>query len=172
LNFDFRLIMANRAPDFFRQLNEQLLEQLEEFARQPGRQGDELLQWLEEHGVKTSRSAVYRWLQDFRLEDRTQRASQVARSYLEAARQSDPTAVSQAALQKFQELLFDKLVETDELSTGDLMKLSIAMKTGLNAQQIIGELKTRFDQAAKALTDGRRAITNEDIAAVRKAVFG
>ena len=35
-----------RSPDFFRQLNEQLLEQLEEYARQPGRQGEEVVEWV------------------------------------------------------------------------------------------------------------------------------
>jgi hypothetical protein len=77
-----------RSPDFFRQLNEQLLEQLEEYARQPGRTGDEVLEWLTDRKVQTSRAAVYRWLQDFRLEDRTRRAGEVARMYLDAARES------------------------------------------------------------------------------------
>jgi hypothetical protein len=166
--------MVNRSPDFFRQMNEQLMEQMEEFARQPGRQGDEVLEWLEKQGVKTSRTAVYRWLQDFRLEDRTRRASEVARTYLDAAREADPMAVSQASLQKFQELLFDKLVENNELSTGDLMKISIALKTGLNSQQLIGELRTRFDaemgKIRAATKDGK--ISAEAIAEAGKRIFG
>lgn len=164
-----------RGPEFFRQLSEQLLEQLEEHARQPGRTGDQVHEWLAERGVTTSRSSVYRWFQDFRLEDRTRRASEVAAGYLRVAEESDPQAVTQASLRKFNELVFDALVQGDgELSTGDLMKLSIALKTGLGAQQIVNELR-RVGREEMAKLQGeakRRAITPEDIERVSKAVFG
>jgi hypothetical protein len=87
-----------RSPDFFRNLTEQRLEELEEFARQPGRTGSEVHEWLKGHGVQTSERSVYRWLQDFRLEDRTRRASEVARTYLDAAREADPAAIAEASL--------------------------------------------------------------------------
>lgn len=164
-----------RQPEFFRSLNEQLLEQLEEYARQPGRTGDEVHEWLTERQVQTSRSSVYRWLQDFRLEDRTRRASEVARQYLAAAQEADPQALTEASLRKFNELVFDALANGErELSTGDLMKLSVALKTGLNAQQLVHDLRRiGREEMAKLSGEARtRQITAEDIERVSKAVFG
>jgi hypothetical protein len=142
--------MANRAPDFFRNLTEQLLEQLEEVARQPGVKGDEVLAWLEAHGVKTSRSAVYRWLQDFRLEDRTRRASEVARSYLDAAREADPQAVSEASLKKFEELVFDYLVGAEAADAKDLMFIASAMRTGLGSRKELLDLRKKVSDLQAA----------------------
>jgi Fe2+ or Zn2+ uptake regulation protein len=146
-----------RSPDFFRQLNEQLLEQLEEYARQPGRTGDEVLEWLTDRKVQTSRAAVYRWLQDFRLEDRTRRAGEVARMYLDAARESDPHAVTEASLRKFEELVFDHLVSTDETDAKDLFFVAQAMKTGLGSRKELVEMKRRQTEAVKAAEETVKA---------------
>lgn len=164
----------SRSPDFFRQLNEQLLEQLEEFARQPGRTGDEIVEWLDSRQILASRSAVYRWWQDFKLEDRTRRASEVAKSYLATIGETDPSAITQASLRKFNEMIFDTLASGDELSTSDLMKISIALKTGLNAQQLVNELKDKGRQQLESLkaTAKEKVITPEMIESVSKAVFG
>src|SRR5687768_10261103 len=114
-----------RDPDFFRRLNEQLLEQLEEHARQPGRTGDEVFDWLTEREVKTSRSAVYRWLQDFRLEDRTRRAAVLSDTLVTAAKESGGLAIQDAALLQLSHLIFDAAVNTDGVSADDLNSLSL-----------------------------------------------
>ena len=164
----------NRQPDFFRQLNEQALEAMEEYARQPGRTGDEVFDWLEARKVKTSRSAVYRWLQDFRLEDRTRRASETARVYLDAARQGDPHAVTEASLRKFEELVFDFMVNAEEPDAKDLMFVASAMKTGLGSRKELIELNKHGREVMGKLAGEarRRTLTAEDIEAAAKVVFG
>ncbi|MGN6727957.1 MAG: phage protein Gp27 family protein [Tepidisphaeraceae bacterium] len=164
-----------RQPDFFRQMNEQLLEQLEEYAREPGRYGTEVLQWLTERGVKTSRSAVYNWFEDWRMEERNRRATDMARDYLAAAKAADPTAVSEAALMKFEELVLEHLMSAESGDAGELMKIAVAMKTGAGTRRELLELKQRgnaeLDKLKKAAT-AKRQITAEDIENVRKKVFG
>jgi hypothetical protein len=167
-----------RSPDFFRSLNEQLLEQLEEYARQPGRTGDEVFAWLTERKVQTSRSAVYRWLQDFRLEDRTRRASEVARSYLEAAREADPQAVSEASLRKFEELVFDHLVSTDATDAKELMFIATAMRTGLGSRKELLDLREkvkelqRKQQAAIEAAEKAGQAGIDPVAAIKKVLLG
>lgn len=163
-----------RQPEFFRQMNEQLLEQLEEFARQPGRIGDEVVEWLTKNKVAASRSAVYRWLQDFRLEDQTRRASEIARTYLDAAREADPHAVTEASMRKFEEMVFDWMASTEAADAKDLMFIASAMKTGLGSRKNLIELK-RLGQEQLGKLAGeakKRQITPEDIERVSKAVFG
>jgi hypothetical protein len=171
-----------RDPEFFRQFEAagkaagvdaaRFRELLEEGARQPGRTGDEVVEWLEAKGVKASRSAVYRWLQDFRLEDRTARASETARTYLDACRAADPTAVSEASLRKFEELVFEHLANTDETDSKDLMFIATAMKTGLGSRKEIIELKRRQAEAVKqaesAASEGKSA--PDVVATIKKAL--
>lgn len=162
-----------RSPDFFRSLNEQLLEQLEEFARQPGQTGDKVLDWLSGEGIKASRSAVYRWLQDFRLEDRTRRASETARAYLDAARASDPQAVTEASLRKFEELVFDHLVGTDATDAKDLMMIASAMKQGLGSRKDLIELRKQQAEAVKtAEAAAKSGASAADVVGVIKTALG
>ncbi len=161
-------------------LNEQALEALEEFARQPGRQGDEVLEWLGGRGVKTSRTAVYRWLQDFRLEDRTKRSSEVARSYLEAAREADPQAVSEASLKKFEELVFDYLVGAEEADAKDLMFIASAMRTGIGSRKELLDLRKKVQELESRMNAAKTnlgkelagVIPQERIDAAGKRIFG
>lgn len=163
-----------RQPDFFRQMNEQLVEQLEEYARQPGRTGNDVLDWLTERQVKTSRSAVYSWLQDFRVEWRHRRATDAARQYLDAARSSDPTIVTEAALKKFEELVLEYMMSAEESDAKDLMFIASAMKTGLGSRKDIIELKRKGREQMEQLasTAKQKQITPEMIEQVSKAVFG
>lgn len=162
-----------RSPDFFRQLNEQTLEALEERARQPGVKLDEIVSWLNMNGVEASRSAVGRWWQDFRLEDRTRRAHEVARQYLATARETDPTAVTEASLRKFEELVFEALSSGDELDSGELLKLAMAMKAGLGSRKEIVELRRQQVEAVKeAEAAARSGGTAADVVDTIKRALG
>lgn len=163
-----------RGPDFFKQMTQAQIDALEEFARHPGKTVDDVAGYLADQQVRTSRSAVHRWLQDFRLWDRNNRAKEIARSYMQAAAGEDDSAIADASLRKFNELLFETLASGDELDTGDLLKISVALKTGLGARQLVNELKARGIAQLNELKGQatRRAITPEDIERVSKAVFG
>jgi hypothetical protein len=138
--------MANRAPDFFRQLNEQLLEQLEEYARQPGRQGEEVQAWLADRKVSASRSAVYRWLQDFRLEDNTRRAAAMTRSFIAAVKDADGMQVMDAAILQTGQMIFElgsRVADGGDVTVSDVGGLSLALQRLMLAKA--REEKTRTE---------------------------
>lgn len=162
-----------RGPDFFRQLTEQTLEALEEYARQPGRTGDEAHDWLAERAVKTSRSAVYRWFQDFRLEDKTRRAAEVAKGYLAAAREADPASVTEASLRKFEELVFDWTVQAEDPNAQELLFIANAMKSGLGSRRELVDLRRKQADALKAADEqARTGASAGDVVATIKTALG
>jgi hypothetical protein len=163
-----------RGPDFFKQMSVEQIDALEEFARHRGKSVDDVTGYLADLQIRTSRSAVGRWLQDFRMWDRSNRAKEIAKSYMQAAAGDDDAAVADASLRKFNELLFETLASGEELDTGDLLKISVALKTGLGARQLVNDIKTRGVAQLNELKGeaNKRAITAEDIERVSKAVFG
>jgi hypothetical protein len=169
-----------RQPDFFRQINEQLLEQLEEFARQPGCKGDEVLAWLESHSVKTSKSAVYRWLQDFRMEDDSRRTQALARAKLATIAEGDSQAVSEASLRLLDDRLLGVLANGEELSPKELLAMSAAVNNGLKSRrelidlrEQVRQLETKLKNASAQVDEAFKGkVRPEDIAAARKAIFG
>lgn len=163
-----------RSPDFFKQLTAETLGELEEFARQPGRTVDECAGWCQDKAIQTSRSAVGRWLQDFRLADQNARAKELAAEYLRTASGGDATSITEASLRKFNELVFTALASGEELAPGELMKLSIALKTGLNAASLIENMKRDGREQMEKLKGQakQKTITPEMIEACSKAVFG
>jgi hypothetical protein len=69
-------------------LNSVELEELEAFAREPGRTIDECRDWLKARGFALSRSSVGRWLADFKAELRQARlggSAEVGRSIVSSA---------------------------------------------------------------------------------------
>ena len=139
-----------RGPDFFQEMTAPQIEALEEFARHPGKTIDDVHKYLADIQVRTSRSSVHRWLQDFRLWDKTQRAADVAKSYMQAASGSDPTAVTEASLRKFNELVFEALTSGDELDSLDLRRIAGALKTGLDAQHAVNTLRKQQAEAIRS----------------------
>lgn len=162
-----------RGPDFFKQMSVEQIDALEEYARHPGRTVDDVAGYLQDAGVKTSRSAAGRWLQDFRIWDKQQRAADVAKRYLDVARGSDPTAVTEASLRKFEELVLERLMAGDELTADELAKLSQAMRAGLGSRKDILELRAKQAEAVKqaeaAAKSGKSAV---DVVATIKAALG
>jgi hypothetical protein len=162
-----------RGPDFFRKLSAEQIERLEEFARHPGKTIDEVAGFLADQQVRTSRSAVGRWLQDFRLWDRNQRASNVARSYLDAARTTDPTAITEASLRKFEELVMERLMSGEEMTGDELAKLAQAMRAGIGSRKEIIELKRQQADAVKAAEQAAKSGKSAtDVVATIKQALG
>jgi ribonuclease D len=169
-----------RAPEFFRQINEQLLEQLEEYARQPGRKGDEVLAWLEARDVKTSKSAVYRWLQDFRMEDDSRRTAAMARARLATVAEGDSQAVSEASMRLLEDRVLGVLADGEPLSAKELQALSFTIGNGVKSRRLlidlrdqVRELETKLKNASDQVDEAFKGkVRPEDIAAARKAIFG
>jgi hypothetical protein len=115
---------------------------------------------------------VYRWLQDFRLEDRTRRASEVARQYLSAARDADPTAVTEASLRKFEERVFEWLVSDEDASAEDLASIANAMKRGIGSRREVIELKRQQAEAVKTAEAAAKsgASATDVVVTIKKAL--
>ncbi len=149
----------------------QTLRDLEAFATR-GRTVDEVHEWLQAKGFTLGRTAVWTWLDSFRLEDSTRRASEVSTAYLQAAADTDDTAVAAATLKKFQELVFDFVVRQDQADAGDLLKIAVAMRQGLGSQKAISDLKAKQAEAIKAaeaaVTTGASA--GDVVATIKKAL--
>ncbi len=170
--------MANRAPEFFRQLNEQTLEALEEYARQPGRMGDAVQAWLAERGVTASRSAVYRWLQDFRMEDDSRRTAAMARAKLASIADGDAQAVSEAAMRLLDDRVLGVLAEGEVLSAKELLALSGTIQTGLRSRRELLDLREQVrgleakQKAAVAAAEKAEKTGNDPVAAIKKVLLG
>lgn len=161
-----------RGPDFFKAMTQEQIDALEEYARHPGKSVDDVTGYLADAHVRASRSAVGRWLQDFRLWDRQQRAADVARQYLEAARSSDPTAVTEASLRKFEELLLERLMSGEELDGDELAKIAQAMRAGIGSRKDVIELKRQQADAVKTAEAAAKsgASATDVVATIKKAL--
>jgi hypothetical protein len=65
--------------------------------------------------------------------------------------------VTEASLRKFEELVFDHLVSTDETDAKDLFFVAQAMKTGLGSRKELVEMKRRQTEAVKAAEETVKA---------------
>jgi hypothetical protein len=114
-------------------LNSEELAELEAFAREPGRTGEECHAWLTARGFVLSLSAVYGWLADFREKLQVERfsgASQLAKAIMGAA-QGSGVAINDAAITQIGQMIFTmagNLSAGGELGVDDLNKLSLAMQ--------------------------------------------
>jgi hypothetical protein len=167
-------------------LAEEDREAFRDLLRKPSSTIDGMCDWLAEHGYEISRTAVRNYRTNFNeVLEGVRRSSEMARDFVNIAKNAGGADLAGASLSRFQQLLMEKLMSLsndDEdgeggggLDAGELMKLSIALKTAVGAQQGIEELKAdyqkRFNAEAGKLA-GKHSITQEDIDVVRKAVFG
>lgn len=135
-------------------LAEEHREMFRELLRQPAMTIDGLCEWLGAKGYRISRSAVGGYRQNFNkvLED-VRRSSEMAGAFVEMAKKSGGAELAGASLSRFQQLLMEKLMslssEEDGIDAGELMKLSIALKTAVGAQRGIEELRMEFAKKQK-----------------------
>lgn len=130
------------------------LESFRALMRQPAMTIDGLCEWLGVKGYRISRSSVGGYRQNFNkvLED-VRRSSEMAGAFVQMAKNSGGAELAGASLSRFQQLLMEKLMslssEQDGVDAGELMKLSIALKTAVGAQQGIEELRLEFAKKQK-----------------------
>ncbi|MCC6425120.1 MAG: hypothetical protein IT447_16725 [Phycisphaerales bacterium] len=163
------------------QLNAAELEELEAFAREPGRTVDEVHQWLLERGFTMARSSAGRWMTGFRKQiqaERFGRSAELAAAIKGAVAAGDFANVADAAVMQITQAIFEQAANLDaegKVKSSDLLNMATALKAAVGGKrQILDLAAAKFDaEATKLAAAGtRRAITEADIAAVRKAVFG
>jgi hypothetical protein len=150
----------------------------EQLARQPGTTIDDLWEWLRGKGFSIARSSVARHKRSFdELSASVRRSSETAAAFASVAKDAGIAGLADASLGRFQQLLMEKLFQMDseeELSAGDLMKLSMALKTAVGAKNAIMDLQSKFDAVMAEKTSKRTdgTISAEDITDARKRIFG
>jgi hypothetical protein len=163
-------------PDFFAQLSREELDALEKFAREPSSTVDKCLEWLLAHGYRASRSAVGRWKQGFDMRERFSRSRELAGAMKTAMEGGSFDDVAAAANMQLVNLVFEQsvLMQADEAVDGDTveaMTRSLKNLVGTKAQHT-KMLAEKFDSETRKLVAQKRALTQQDIDDVRKAVFG
>jgi hypothetical protein len=164
-------------------LNGREVEDLEAFAREPGRTVDECHQWVLERGYTLARSSVGRWKQTFDEQisaERFAKSGAFARVVTDAGREAGGVAIAEATLSQVGQVLFEqsmRLQADGAIPTADLVNITNAIKTTVATRQGIEKLKAEFaerdrkaiEQAERAATSGKSA---SDVIAVMKAALG
>ena len=156
----------------------QELEELEKFVRdRPGRKVDEVHEWLLAKGYVIGRTAVHNWKAEFEANDRMRSAAEISRNFLAAGKEEGAAEIASASLLKFQQILFEHLLGADDADAGELMKLSISLKTAVQAGRHIEELREQFETKQKnALAEaeklGREGATGEMVVAKVREYLG
>jgi hypothetical protein len=133
------------------------LDELESFAREPGRTVDECYDWMLAHGFTLSRAAVGTWKQRFTLTDRFGAANGMARALMDAAKAGGTVAISDAATLQLSQMVFEQLSAMQsgvngkpaQIDTKELMIASMALKNLITGKRHIEKLKTEIGEALK-----------------------
>jgi hypothetical protein len=136
-------------------LSEEHRAAYEELLRQPGTTIDDLWEWLSEHGYTIGRSSVARHRKNFdEVLNGVRQSAELARAFGDVAKEGGVAGLSEASLGRFQQLLMEKLFSMDAdgeegLDSGELMKLSIALKGAVATKQQIEALKAEYAERQK-----------------------
>jgi hypothetical protein len=129
-------------------LSRDQLDELEAYCREPGTLVDEVVKWMAERGHKISRTAAWNWKREFELRDRTRRAADLSGALVAAASERGGSAdLAAASLVRFQQMLFEHLLEAGEADAGDLMRLGQALRAAVSTGAGIEDLRQRQNRA-------------------------
>jgi hypothetical protein len=157
------------------------LEELEAFAREPGRTVDETHEWLQARGFTVSRTGVWNWKRKFDeqvLAERFARSSELASALKGAVEGGRFGDVADAAVMQLTQVVFEQAARLDadgSVKSGDLLNMAISLKSLVGSkQQLTRMLAEKFDAEMSKEAQKRpdRTITSEQIAEARKRIFG
>lgn len=125
------------------------LDQLEEFAREPGRTVDECHEWLQARGYTIGRTAVMNWKGEFLIQDKFRVGGDLARATLEAAKENGVASIADAAGLQIGQMLFEAMVRGQEagvLDTKDLVNLTAGLKNVITGSRHLEKLKAEVKE--------------------------
>lgn len=156
------------------------LSQLEDFAREPGRKVDQIYDWLQAHGYQVGRTAAYNWLRNFRENDRFTASGEVAKAIMEASKGKDAVAISDAAVMKLAQVVFEGslTLQADEmLDTRDVQRMTAALKNVITSKRHLEKLQEEMESkqklaAAEAEKLAKSGGTATDVVAKVREILG
>jgi uncharacterized protein YktA (UPF0223 family) len=156
--------------------NSSELEELEAYARDPGRTVDECHEWMQAHGYTLSRSAVGEWLRKFRMTDRYRASGDLANTLVETAKAQGVVAISDATALQLQTMIFDRSLEAQagkQIEAKELLSLSRAFKTVVSGKRGVEQLKVEVAAAlATAEKQAKEGKSAADVVSVIKQSLG
>lgn len=159
------------------------LDQLEAFAREPGRTIDECHEWLQAQGFTMSRGAVHNWKRDFDaqvLQERFSRSGELARALKSAVADKGFEDVADAAVMQLTQVVFEqasKLEADGEIDPLDVQRMTKSLANLVGGKVVLTKIfAAKFEREMREMRSKQQAapgtISEDDIAKVRKAVFG
>jgi hypothetical protein len=160
-------------------LSRQELDELEIFAREPGRSYDEIHDWLLSHGFTVGRTAAGNWYREFKsllMKERFSRSGELAQVIKTAIQGGQLEDVADAAAMQLTQVVFEQsaqLQEDGEIDTGDVLKMTMALRNLVKSKEgLVKLLAAKLEREMRALKGKGKTIDDQTIADVRKAVFG
>ena len=160
-------------------LGREELDALEAFAREPGRSYDEVHEWLLSRGYTLGRTAAGNWKREFdarMMRERFSRSGELAAAIKGAVDGGKFEDVAEAATMQLTQVVFEQAAQLQ--ADGKLDPLDVQRMTKSLANLVTGKaglmklLAARMEREMRAAKDKGRAIDDQTIADVRKAVFG
>jgi hypothetical protein len=142
---------------------------------------DDGVEWLAARGYEVSRKAVWSHRKNFEeVLNGVRQSAEVAKAFTQVAKESGVSGMNDAILARFQQLQMEwafAQLNGGELTPEDMERFAKSMNQAASAAQRNEDLRKKFDEAMQLLqsrsdkkSDGK--ITAEDVAEVRRAIFG
>lgn len=148
-------------------LDAKALEELEAFAREPGRTVDEVWQWMKDRGHELSRTAAWNWQRSFNerlMAERFSRSGELAAAIRDAAKRGGAVAISEAAMLQLSQVIFEqaaKLEADGDVDSRDLLRLTSSIKSLMDSTQRAEQIKTEYERrTAAAVEEASKAVRN------------
>ena len=141
-------------------LNSSELEELETFAREPGRTHEEIGGYLQDHGHTVSKSSVGRWKQMFDqrvMAERMSGAGGLASAFMRAAQADGGLQIPDAAVLQLAQMIFEKgasLANGGDVQVEDLNHMALSLQRLMLAKARVEKTRTEMqDREHKALAE-------------------
>jgi hypothetical protein len=171
-----------KVDELLAELTAEEVEEYKAILRQPAATIDDLMEWFAGKDCKVSRGAVWKHRRNYQdVLDGVKQSAELARAFGQVVRETGVTGMNDAIMGRFQQLQMEwafTQLDGGALSPEDLERFAKSMNQAASAAQRNEDLRERFESAMKAIQAraegraGKSAITDDDIAEVRKAVFG
>jgi hypothetical protein len=142
-------------------LSREELDELETFAREPGRTVLECFEWLAARGFVLSHGAVGNWKKDFHLTDQFASSNASARALMDAAKSGGAVAIGDAAALQLSQMLFEQMTvaaSSGKVTAKDLWAMSMALKNTITSkrhlEKLRGEVADALAEAEKSAKSG------------------
>lgn len=153
------------------------LDQLEAFAREPGRTVDECWMWMTvDHEFNVSRGAVGNWLREFLVTDKFRASNETARALVDAAKSGGTVAISDAGMLQLSQMLFEQMLRMQsdgQVETKELWAVSMALKNVVQGKRHVEKLREEMAVAiAEAEKEAKGGASGEAVVEKVRMLLG